>query len=124
VDILPEFTDGKTSLNIFVRGDVSIVEISGSTTDPAKFGTVTNAILAGTSTALENSIVGMIRQTQQMGGCDVLGIGNRMKESHPDVWRQINGQWREYYNNMNVVAKADLTLRNTGDEIQPLTKGD
>lgn len=124
VDILPEFENGKATLDIYVSGNINIVEISGATTDPKKFCTVTNAILTGTSTALENSIVAMIRHTQQMDGCDVLEIGNHMKQSHPEIWRQINGKWRACYNNMDIVAKADLTLRNTGDQMQPLTKGD
>lgn len=124
VEIVPEYSGGKASVSIFIRGSVTPVEISGATTDPEKFITVTNAILTNTSTKLENDVKEMMLHTQQMGGCDVLGIGNRMKASNPDVWRQINGHWREYYSNMDINVKAGLMIHNTGNEMQPLTKGD
>jgi spore germination protein KC len=124
MDVEPDFSGGRASVDVYIRGSVVPVEISGASTDPAQFCTVTNAILAATSTTLESDVKSVIMHSQQLGGCDVLCIGNKLQDHKPEVWRKINGQWREYYNNMDVNVKAGLNLRNTGDQIQPLTKGD
>jgi hypothetical protein len=124
VDIVPDFVDGKAMLDIYVRGEFIPVEISGASTDPAQFGTVNNAILTATSTALENSVAAMIQHTKDLSGADILSIGNRLQDKKPEVWRQINGHWREYYKSMQVNVRAGLTLRNTGAIQEPIAKGD
>jgi spore germination protein KC len=123
VDIVPGFADGRAKTSIYIRGEIIPVEISGASADPKKFKTVTDAIIAATSTALESSVLAMIKHTQQMGGCDILNIGYRFRKSMPGFWREANGRWRDIYNDMEIDVRAGLTLRNTGSGAQPLAKG-
>lgn len=123
IDIVPDFTNGRAKVSIYIRGEAIPVEIDGASTDPKKFKTVTDAILAAASTALENSVKAMLKRTQEMGGCDILNIGYRLRKSMPDTWRQINCQWRDYYSAMEVDVRADVTLRHTGNEAEPISKG-
>lgn len=124
LEIVPSFENDKARVDIYIRGSIIPTEISGASTDPEKFCTVTNALTTGTATRLENSVKTMILHTKQLGGCDVLNIGNRLRNRQPDEWKKINGKWRDYYNNLEVNVKAGVTLRNTGDELQPITKGE
>jgi spore germination protein KC len=124
VEIYPDFTDGKAKVDIYIQGEIIPVEISGASTDPAKFKTVTDAILTSTCTAVENAVPAMISHTKDLNGADVMSIGNRLKDRMPETWRQICGHWRDYYKDMQVTVRVGIKLRNTGVSIAPLTKGD
>lgn len=124
VDIVPDFQNDKASVSIYIHGEIIPVEISGASTDPDKFKTVTDAILASTSTAVENSVKAMLLHTQAMNGADVISIGNRLQDKMPEVWRKINGNWRTYYSGMAIDVRSELKLRGTGTLIAPISEGD
>lgn len=124
VDIEPDFIDGKPTVNIYIHGEIVPVEISGASTDPKQFKTVTDALISNTATALENSVLSFFQKTKDMNSADIIGIGSLLQDAQPQLWKQINGDWRNLYRNLEVNVRVDVTVRNTGFAAESLVKGE
>ena len=124
IDILPDFVDGKPKVDIYIQGEIVPVEISGASTDPKLFNSVANALITNTATALENAVVAFFIKTKDLNGADIVDIGSKLQATQPQLWKQINGNWRNYYKDLEVNVRADVTIRNTGFGAQPMVKGE
>ncbi len=122
VSVTVGFENGKPWCEFGIVGNVILESIDGASPDPDQFQQVTDAILINTSMALENSLVALIQKTKGIGSSDILGIGSHLQDSQPELWKQINGQWNELYNQLDVRVWTDLKLRSTNQIAQPVAE--
>jgi spore germination protein KC len=122
VDIIPDCSGDKPKVNIYISGDIVLKSIDGASTDQSQFKQVTDAVTQDTSTAIENSVVALINRTKDLNSADILGIGETLNDSQPQLWKQLTGHWRDLYKQMEVNVYADITLRNTDQIGTPLSE--
>ena len=122
VDIIPDYIDNKLKVDIYINSDIILKSIDGASVDPDQFKQVTDAVTRDTATAIENSVVALIKKTMDLNSADILGIGEKLNNKQPQLWKQLTGHWRDLYKQMEVNVYANLKMRNTDQIGAPLVE--
>ncbi|NLU49118.1 MAG: Ger(x)C family spore germination protein [Syntrophomonadaceae bacterium] len=60
-----------------------------------------------------------VARSQELNS-DVFGFGNRLHLSQPEVWKELQGNWRQIFPALKVDVKADFTVEHVGLSSQPI----
>lgn len=120
VSMTTGFADGKPWCEIGIEADVSLLSIDGASSDQKNLNKTMDAVMIDTSTAIENSVRALIEKTKAMNSSDILGVGARLMDEHPEIWHQISGQWNELYQNLDVHVWTNLSLHGMQQVAQPI----
>lgn len=107
--VTPVLNDGKLSMNIKIKTEVSIAETS-TPIDPLKSSDIQRLKYIAEK-SLEKSVLETINKIQDDFGLDIFGFGNIVKEKMPDLWKEINNDWDEIFKELKVNVDADIHIR-------------
>ncbi len=110
--VTPMLNDGKLSMNIKIKTEVSIAEASAPI-DPLKSSDIQRLKYIAEK-SLEKSVLETINKIQDDFGLDIFGFGNIVKEKMPDLWKEINNDWDEIFKELKVNVDADIHIRGSG----------
>lgn len=110
--VTPVLNDGKLSMNIKIKTEVSIAETS-TPIDPLKSSDIQRLKYIAEK-SLEKGVLETINKMQDDFGLDIFGFGNIVKEKMPDLWKEINNDWDEIFKELKVNVDADIHIRGSG----------
>lgn len=110
--ITPKISDGKLSMSIKVKTQVSIGESSNKLNiiDESEILKIKNIA----EKYLEDNILLVIEKMQKDFGLDIFGFGNIVKEKMPNLWKNIEDEWDTTFQELNIEVEADVHIRGSG----------
>lgn len=118
----PFYDSSKVTMEINTNTDTTLDEISGSQNyleeSPLK------KLKETYESALESSIINLVKKTQQEFGSDIFGFGKAVKMNMPDVWKQIEPEWNDMYKNVEVRVHSTINIKNSAIMEKPIKVGE
>lgn len=110
--ITPKISDGKLSMSIKVKTQVSIGESSNKLNiiDESEILKIKNIA----EKYLEDNILLVIEKMQKNFGLDIFGFGNIVKEKMPNLWKSVEDEWDTIFQELNIEVEADVHIRGSG----------
>jgi len=68
------------------------------------------------SRSIEERVMYTCNQIRKKFGCDIYGIGNRIKKFHPDIWKEVENNWDKHFMEMEMKVEVFSSLRTAGIE--------
>ena len=114
------FAEGRPWCEIGIEANITLLSIDGASTDQKDFEKTMDAVMINASTAIENAVRAMLEKAKGLNSSDILAVGSRIMDEHPDAWRQISGQWNDLYRQLDVRVWTNLKLQGTQQSAQPV----
>lgn len=110
--ITPKLSDGKLSMSIKVKTQVTIGELNTNIDLISQSGI--EQLRNAAQKSLEKDILNIIEKIQKDFGLDIFGFGNAVKEQMPDLWKDIQYEWDEIFKDLVVEVDSDIHIKNSG----------
>jgi spore germination protein KC len=110
--ITPKISDGKLSMSIKVKTQVSIGESDNRLNIIDKSENL--KIKDSAEKYLEDNILDVIEKMQKDFGLDIFGFGNIVKEKMPNLWKSVEDEWDTIFQQLNIEVDADVHIRGSG----------
>ena len=120
--ITPVYSDGKLSIKVDIKTEVSIGEEDSTINYIDEKGRVKLKKYAEKS--LETHTENLIKKVQDDFGSDIFGFGAIVKKEMPSLWKGINGDWDKMFKDLEVKVSAEIKIRNSAMISKPIKVGD
>jgi hypothetical protein len=70
---------------------------------------------------IDNEIMMAIARSKQLN-VDLFGFGDKVYKKYPRAWKQIESDWQEVFNSMEVKVDVNTELQRSGKLISPLIR--
>lgn len=113
--INPRINNGNVEINVNTDTTVSIDEIdeNGGTEDFIN-NKGRDKLEKATENKLENEIEKTVKKVQEQFGVDIFGIGSKIRQDYPSLWKQLSGKWRSSFKNVKVNVNSKIRIKNSG----------
>ncbi len=118
----PEFSNGKLTIKIEIKPEVSIAEIENSL-DYVKEENM-DKLKKDAEELLKSSVENLIKKVQDNYSTDIFGFGMYIKADMPSVWKEIKSDWDNLFKKINVNVNVDIKIRNSALVSKTIKKGD
>jgi len=121
-NVKPVYSDGKLSIQMNIKTDVSIGEITSS----VDYIMLKNneKLKADAEDFLKKSVESLIRKVQNEYETDIFGFGMIVKADLPRVWREVQPNLDSIYKKLEVKVNANVNIRNSALSSKIIEKGD
>lgn len=73
---------------------------------------------------LKKQIEDIVEKSQKQLKTDILGLGAKIHEDKPDIWRQVADNWEEEYPQVKVIVQPKVHIKNTAMISKTIKVGD
>lgn len=73
---------------------------------------------------LKKQIEDIVEKSQKQFKTDILGLGAKIREDKPDIWRQVADNWEEEYPKVKVIVQPKVHIKNTAMISKTIKVGD
>ncbi len=116
--VKPVFEEGRLSMAVTIKLSVEIAEISSSMDVIKPDGM--KLLTAEGKKQIKRDIEKVVKKAQKEFKCDILGFGSKVKAEMPDIWREVEPDWDEYLQDMEVEVSVDLEIRGSATTSKPI----
>lgn len=104
--------DGTLQVSVDIKIKVNIQEIKSQ----ANISQLQerNELEAAIARALEERIRAYFDHIQKDVGVDIFGLGNKVYQRDPDLWRSVEGDWDTWFQNASLTVKAQAKIQMAG----------
>ncbi|TJX14936.1 Ger(x)C family spore germination protein [Tissierella creatinini] len=113
-----DFPEDDIQITVNIKPIVNISEIDGFEDYTNKKGRKVLKEMA--DSYLEKEIEGFIEEVQKSPGIDIFNFGNKIKKTHPRVWKKINKDWEEIFKELKVVVNSDIKIKSSRHISKPI----
>jgi spore germination protein KC len=115
--IKTSFDNGRAVIDVKVSASLHIIQESGLM-DITKEGPL-QAVEQGFNQLLVGEIAAAVQKAQQEFQSDIFGFGLSMHIQHPEIWKEIKGNWDDYFSNAIINISVESTVDRSGEIKQP-----
>lgn len=116
------YEGGKIVINIDINTEAIIAELDSAEDLLDEKGIETIKYVAQKN--IENDVENIIKKVQSEYDTDVFGFGKLVKESMPSHWREVKGDWDNYYKNLDVKVKSKVDITGSAEIKSPVKVGE
>jgi len=77
------------------------------------------AVEQGFNQLLVGEIAAAVQKAQQEFQSDIFGFGSSMHIQHPEIWKEIKGNWDDYFSNAIITITVESTVDRSGEIKEP-----
>ena len=115
----PEIKNGKLQMQVKVRCTSNVSEAMGDT--DLMSPEVWESLRRREAAVIDNEIMMAIARSKQLN-VDLFGFGDKVYKKYPRAWKQIESDWQEVFNSMEVKVDVNTELQRSGKLISPLIR--
>lgn len=115
----PEIKNGKLQMQVKVRCTSNVSETMGYT--DLMSPEVWESLRRREAAVINNDIMMALESSRQLN-VDLFGFGDKVYKKYPRTWKQIESDWQEIFNNMEVKVDVNTELQRSGKLISPLNR--
>lgn len=108
----------KITIDIKSHGDIGEVNCSMDLTNPQTIKEVEKLF----EKEITKIVKKVLTKTQEENKVDSFGIGQVIRASYPKIWEEMKDDWGEHFAALDIEVKVDVTVRETGEIIDPVKK--
>lgn len=97
-------------IEIFAEGDLQQHEDTKPIADPKTMKTIEERAAQEIKAMVEKAL----NKAQKEFEADIFGLGDRLHKRYPQIWKQVEKNWRDIYPDIEVTVKVDAKIRRTG----------
>ncbi len=120
--VKPDYYDGKLTMNIDIKQDVSIAEI-GTSVDYIK-GRNRDKLKKDAENNVKASVEELIKKVQNEYDADIFGFGKLLKINMPSVWKSVEPDWDKLFKESSIDVNVDISIKNSALVSKTIKKGD
>ncbi len=113
-----DFPEDDTQITLNIKSIVNISEIDGIKDYTNKEGR--KALKEMADSYLEKEIKNFIEEVQKDPGIDIFDFGNKIKKTHPRVWKKIDEDWDQIFKEVKVVVNSDIKIKGSQHITTPI----
>lgn len=118
----PRYSDGKITIEITSRTDVTIGENGGTADFIDEEGR--KKIKIDFENNLEAQIKNLVKKVQKDYDSDIFGFGKTVKINNPDLWKKIEPEWEQIFRRVDVEVHSTINIKNSVYASKPIKTGD
>jgi spore germination protein KC len=117
----PEIIDGKIHFNIEIKeeGELSDQLSTEDLAKPKKFKELEEA----KAVVIEKQIMAAVKKAKELKA-DIFGFGEKIYKKYPKQWKDMEKNWDELFQEVEVSVKVDTKLRRNGRITKPIMSKD
>lgn len=116
--VKPVYENDQLSMEINITPSVEIAEITSSMDVMNKDGL--KALTAQGKKQIKSDIEKVIEKAQKEFKSDIFGFGSKIKAKMPDLWRKIEPEWDDYFQELDVKVNVKLEIRGSASTAKPI----
>jgi spore germination protein KC len=118
----PVYVNGSITMKINIIIDVVIGEIGGSEDFITKGKR--GELEKNAENHIEQGVSNLIRRVQEQYDSDIFGFGNAVKNSMPDLWKNLKNNWDEEFKNLKFKTAVSVNIKTSGLTSGPIKVGE
>lgn len=118
--IIPSVNNQHLEVLIDIKMEVGIDEIQGSLNLINAEGP--QKIRHQAEERLRKQIEGVIAKSQKQLKTDIFGLGAKIRQDKPEIWRQVADRWEEDYPQLKVKVQTKVDIKNSAMMLKTLQK--
>lgn len=117
--IQPDIRDGTPQIAVKVKCKSNVSEIMGYTDMMSP--DVWQSLRRREATVINNDIMMAVEKSRQLN-VDLFGFGDKVYQKYPEAWKQVENNWQETFNTMEVKVDVNTELQRSGKLIRPIIR--
>jgi len=109
--IKPEISNGKLLIKIKIHCISTVQDTQGYLDMESR--AVWESLQSRGETVISNDIMMAVKKSRQLN-VDIFGFGDAVYKKYPDQWKQMQSNWQDVFNDLNVQVSVDLVIRRSG----------
>jgi spore germination protein KC len=109
--------NGQITVNVKIKTPMSIIQESG-TMDISKMEPL-KAVEAAFNKQMAGEITVAIQKAQTDFQSDIFGFGVSVHKQHPEKWKEIKGNWDDYFSKAMINVSVESTVDRSGEIKRP-----
>lgn len=107
-NVTPVYQDGKITMKIHIKTDVSLDEVDVSANYSNQEGREKLQSIA--QQALRENVTTIVTKVQREFGTDIFGFGEEIRRKYPKQWHALRSDWDEHFLDVSVEVTANVNI--------------